>query len=98
MASLRSATALNGHEWNETRQLTTRELGAIEQLQCGRCGRDFIAVLSTGAVLAVAIGVLSFWTLPDEVTLRWTRECPGEPLPSDDEDRRERVAEITLSR
>lgn len=63
-----------------------------------RCGRDFIQVISTGAVQAVAIGVFSFWVLSHEVTLRWGRECPGEVLSSDGDDRLKRVAEVTLLR
>jgi len=42
--------------------------------------------------------VLSFSVLSPEVTLRWGRECPGEVLASDDEDRLRRVSEVTLSR
>jgi hypothetical protein len=98
MAAIRSASELDSHDWSDSRQLVTREMGTIGQLQCRRCGRDFILVTSTGAVQAVAIGVLSFWVLSPEVTLRWCRECPGEVLASDDDDRLKRVAEVTLFR
>jgi len=61
----------NGHEWCEAvgeRLWATEQMGLIEQLQCGRCGRDFIDVFSTGERRAVALSVLSFWTLSDDAT------------------------------
>lgn len=97
MATVPSSKVVN-HEWGDARRLVTRELGIVEQLQCSRCGRDVIIVVSTQAIHAVAIRILSFWTLPTEVTERWVSECPGEPVAGDDQDRLRLVREITLHR
>ena len=86
------------HEWAAARQLVMRELGEVEQLKCKHCGRDFILVLSTDAILAVAVSSFSFWILSPEVTERWLHNCPGDRLDRDEYDRMKRVREITFSK
>jgi hypothetical protein len=83
-----------GHKWTETRRLAMRELGEVEQLKCKNCGRDFILVLSTRAIQAVAVSAISFWMLPPEVSERWMADCPGKRLGTDENDRMKRVREI----
>jgi hypothetical protein len=87
-----------GHEWTETRRLVMRELGEVEQLRCRLCSRDFIRVLSTGVVQAVAPCAISFWMLSPEVSERWVNNCPGERLATDEYDRMKRVREIMFDR
>ena len=87
----------NSHEWVEAeRFFTTEQLGLVELLQCRRCGRDFIDVFSTGTRPPVFISILSFWTLSPDASERWSGECPGRLLASDDADRKERIVEIRL--
>ena len=78
------------HRWYERRELHLKiESGAsVVQHHCGRCGRDIVTVLSSGARHAVYASVLCFYRLDDEVTERWLNEpCPGERLQSDGDDR-----------
>ena len=89
----------NGHNWIQTqgeRLFAIVQMGLIEQLQCIRCGREFIDIFSTGERQAVFVSVLSFWTLSDEVTERWSQQCPGRRLPSDGEDRLRQITEIRI--
>jgi hypothetical protein len=85
-----------GHEWTKRRRLEMPDLGEVEQLKCKNCGRDFILVLSTGAIQAVAVCAISFWMLSPEVSERWIQNCPGDRLNSDEYDRMRRVREITF--
>ena len=73
-----------------------RDVGAIDQLKCKNCGRDFILMPSTGAIQAVAVFFTSLWILTPEVTERWVLNCPGERLASDEYDRMKRVRELTF--
>jgi len=93
-------TSWNRHEWIQAtgeRLRATQQMGLIEQLQCKRCGRDFIDVFSTGDRKAVFVSILSFWILAPEVAERWSEACPGRHLESDDEDRNQRTVEIRPS-
>jgi hypothetical protein len=92
-----SGLSVVGHEWTGTRGLVMRELGEIQQLRCRWCCRDFVRVLSTGAVQAVAPFAISFWMLSPEVSERWIANCLGERLESDVYDRMRRVREITFA-
>jgi hypothetical protein len=78
------------HRWYERREphLKIETGAAVVQHHCGRCGRDIVTVLSSGARHAVYASVLCFYRLDDEVTERWLNEpCPGERLQSDSDDR-----------
>jgi hypothetical protein len=47
----------------------------------------------------VVVSILSFQRLDDEVTRRWLSEpCPGKRLPSDDEDRKQRIVELRIAK
>ena len=96
MAAIRPVSSVAYHEWTDARRLMMRDLGAIDQLKCKRCGRDFIIVLSTNTIQAVAVSISSFWLLPLEVSERWVHNCPGDRLDSDEYDRMKRVREITF--
>jgi hypothetical protein len=94
-------TGWNGHEWLRlnARQLEIERGHLVEQRRCMRCGRDFLRDLSSGLRYAVAVSILSFHRLADEVTERWRREvCPGERRPEDDDDRERKIAELPVSR
>jgi hypothetical protein len=90
----------NGHEWLQlnARQLEIERGHLVEQRHCVRCGRDFITDLSSGLRYAVAVSILSFHRLADEVTERWLREvCSGERRSGDDNDRERKIAELSVS-
>jgi hypothetical protein len=71
---------------------------SVFQTGCVRCGRDFVIDRSSGARHAVHVSIFSFHRLSDEVAQRWALEpCPGERLPSDDSDRKNRIAELQIS-
>src|SRR5579862_3078870 len=75
------------HRWHERREPHFKiESGeAVIQNHCGRCGRDIVTVLSSGARHAVYASAFCFYRLAREVTQRWlTEPCPGERLPTDD--------------
>jgi hypothetical protein len=89
------------HKWYERKEshLKIESGEAVVQHHCGRCGRDIVTVLSSGARHAVYASVLCFYRLDDEVTERWSNEpCPGERLAIDGEDRKRRAAEIQVFR
>jgi hypothetical protein len=71
---------------------------AVVHMGCARCGRTFLIDMAAGSRYAVHPSVFSFHRLAEEVTHRWLNEpCPGEYLPSDDGDRKNRVAELKVS-
>lgn len=79
------------HRWHERREPHFKiESGeSVIQNHCGRCGRDIVTVLSSDARHAVYASAFCFYRLSREVTQRWlTEPCPGERLPTDNEDRR----------
>jgi hypothetical protein len=84
-------TATSGeHRWHERREPYFKiESGeSVIQNHCGRCGRDIVTVLSSGARHAAYASAFCFYRLAREVTQRWlTEPCPGERLPTDNEDR-----------
>ncbi len=95
-----SDTGSNGHEWLQlnARQLEIERGHIVEQRRFLRCGRDFIRDLLSGLRYAVAVSILSFHRLDDEITKRWRRErCPGERRPGDDDDRERKIAELSVS-
>jgi len=78
------------HQWHERREphLKIESGEAVLEHHCGRCGRNIVTVLSSGARHAVYASVLYFYRLDDDVTRRWLSEpCPGARFASDDEDR-----------
>jgi hypothetical protein len=82
------------HEWQERSEPHLRlDSGeTVVEQHCHKCGRKIATVLSSGKRYAVYASVLYFCRLDDEVTLRWLSEpCPGEHLPSDDEDKKRRL-------
>ena len=85
------------HRWHERGEphLKIESGEAVLQYHCGRCGRDIVTVLSSGARHAVFASTLCFYRLDREVTQRWLDEpCPGKRLAIDDEDRMRPVNEI----
>jgi hypothetical protein len=79
------------HQWHERREphLKLESGAAVVHHHCGRCGRDIVTVLESGALYAVYASTFCFQRLDDEVTQRWMSEpCPGKRLPIDDEDRK----------
>src|SRR5262249_7963954 len=90
----------NGHQWVEPngRPLNVARGESAIQYHCVRCAREFLSMQSAVDWLAVFASAVSFYRLRDEVTKRWLAErCPGKRLALDDEDRKQRVSEITLS-
>ena len=68
------------------------------QYYCIRCAREFLALKSSGARLAVYAGAISFYQLSNEVADRWLEErCPGARSTQDNEDRKRRIGEIPVS-
>jgi hypothetical protein len=94
-----SAAGWHGHEWVQPKARLVR-VGtgySVVQRQCARCRRDFILTPS-GERNAVFVSIVSFFLLDEEVTSRWVNlACPGRRLPSDDDDRKRRVAELMVS-
>jgi hypothetical protein len=93
----RSFWAVDDHLWHERRapHLKIDSGERVLQHHCGRCGRDIVTVLSSGARHAAYASALCFYRLAREVTERWLREpCPGRPLAIDDEDRKRLMDEI----
>jgi hypothetical protein len=91
---------MEDHQWQERREPHLRiESGeAVMQHHCGRCGRDIVTVVSSGARHAVYASVLCFYRLDEEVTQRWLGEpCPGVRLTSDDRDRKSRLVETRVA-
>src|SRR5216683_7113183 len=64
------------HKWYERKEphLKIESGEAVVQHHCGRCGRDIVTVLSSGARHAVYASVLCFYRLDGEVTERWLNE------------------------
>src|SRR5438552_2429369 len=61
----------------------------ITQHFCVACKRDFVEDIESGERYAVRALVVDFTRLADEVNARWlTEPCPGEPVPSDEQDRK----------
>jgi hypothetical protein len=90
----------NGHQWRETnpRQLRVGAGTLVLHQHCVQCGRDFLIDLTSHRSRAVSISAVSFHQLDDAVTERWMREaCPGTHPPSDDEDRKKKIAEFLVS-
>jgi len=89
----------NEHQWSQPRPRRVK-IGPDETLlqrHCVRCSRDFLTDPLSGSRYAVFVSAISFHRLDDEVSERWLREmCFGRRLPSDDEDRTRRVAEIPV--
>jgi hypothetical protein len=88
---------MDSHLWSDG--ATPRQLNhdgrTIMHHRCLRCGRDFAQGFD-GLFHweAVYVGVTRIERLSDNVTARWLGEaCPGELLPSDNDDRAERRAE-----
>jgi hypothetical protein len=91
----------NGHQWPQLnpRRVEIEPGKPVLQRHCIRCGRDFITDPSSGNRYVVFVSATTFHQLEDEVAERWLRElCPGRRLPSDDEDRKRKVAEILVGR
>ena len=91
----------NSHQWPQAnpRRVEIEPGKPVLQRHCVRCGRDFVTDPSLGSSYAVFVSATSFHRLADEVTERWVREpCHGERLPSDDEDRNKKIAELRLSK
>jgi hypothetical protein len=91
MASRTSNGMSGDHRWHERREphLKIESGEDVIQNHCGRCDRDIVTVLPSGARHAVYASAFCFYRLAREVTQRWLNEpCPGERLPKDDEDRR----------
>jgi len=89
----------NSHEWYN-RRLEIEPGKPQMQRYCIRCGRNFVDDLWSDERYAAHAAIFHFNRLSDEVTARWLMEpCPGEQLPSDDEDRKciNVAAEITPS-
>lgn len=89
------------HCWLERRprrfELESGE--SVFQRRCARCARDFVVRALSGSRCAVAVSILSFHRLEDEVTQRWLSEaCPAKRLPSDDEDRTKIVEEFRIAK
>jgi hypothetical protein len=85
------------HRWYQRREshLKLESGDAVVQHHCGRCGRDIVTVLRSGARHAVYASILCFYRLDDEVTQRWLNEpCPRKRSQSDDDDRKRLVSEI----
>jgi len=90
----------NDHRWSglRPRRLYIEGNGPVLHQHCFRCGRDFIRDQSSARRFAVFVSAISFHQLDRRVTARWLRErCSGERLPSDDADRKERIAEFFVS-
>ena len=88
----------DGHTWviPDGRRFMTKQFGPIDHTQCKYCERDFITVVSTSTRLAVFVSILSFWILSPAVTEHWLSRCPGTRSVQDDEDRLQRVEQVTL--
>jgi len=90
----------NGHKWSEPngRHLNVESGEPAAQYYCVRCARQFLALKSSGARLAVYAGAFSFYQLSNEVADRWLEErCPGARSVQDNEDRNRRIGEIPVS-
>jgi hypothetical protein len=88
------------HQWSQStpRELQLESGQSVLQRQCIRCRRDFVIDQSSGARHAVFVSIISFYQLPEEVTMRWLAEpCPGKPLPSDGKDRTKLGVELRIS-
>ena len=93
-----SGAGWNRHDWVQPKaRLVKVETGySVVQRSCARCHRDFITTPS-GERYAVAVSILSFFRLDEEVTDRWVNlPCPGRLLSSDDDDRKRRVGELLV--
>jgi hypothetical protein len=89
------------HQWlcSKPRELRLESGKSILQRRCARCCRDFVIDGSSGARHAVFVSIISFYQLPEEVTQRWLGEpCPGQPLPSDEDDRKKLGVELRIWR
>jgi hypothetical protein len=87
----------NQHQWPQPkpRHVEIESAKPLLQRHCVRCGRDFVTDPSSGSTYAVFVSAMSFHRLEDEVTERWLKEsCPGKRLPSDEADRKKKVAEL----
>jgi hypothetical protein len=94
-----SAAGWHGHEWAEPKARLVRVATgySVVQRHCTQCHRDFI-VTPSGERKGVFVSIVSFFLLDDEVTDRWVNlTCPGRRPPSDDDDRKRRVAELMVS-
>ena len=90
----------NDHKWVQPngRHLNVAAGEPAAQYHCVRCAREFLALKSSGARLAVYAGPISFYRLSNEVADRWIEErCPGARSAREGEDRNRRIAEIPLS-
>jgi hypothetical protein len=90
----------NGHKWTEPngRNLNVESGEPAAQYYWVRCAREFLALKSSGARLAVYAGAITFYQLSNEAADRWINErCPGARSAMDNEDRNRRIAEIPLS-
>ena len=88
----------HGHDWAEPKaRLVKVATGfSVVQRHCARCHRDFIFTPSSERN-AVFVSMISFFLLDEEVTTRWVNlPCPGTRLPSDDDDRKSRIAELVV--
>jgi hypothetical protein len=95
-----SDTGWNGHKWRDAnpRQLQVGAGTPVLHQHCVQCGRDFLIDLTSRRARAVSISAVSFHQLDDAVTERWlTESCPGAHLPRDEEDRKNKIAELFVS-
>jgi hypothetical protein len=89
----------DNHRWlKRSGYLELKSGHSVVHTGCALCGRTFLIDMAAGFSYAVHASVFSFHRLSDEVEHRWLNEpCPGEYVPSDDADRKNRVAELQVS-
>lgn len=99
MSATSSVTRGDNHQWLKRPGYLELTSGhSVVHMGCARCGRNFLIDISASSRYAVHASIFSFHQLSDEVAHRWLNEpCPGEYLPSDDSDRKNRVAELKVS-